>query len=225
MLLVDGLAGFNRQTLDGAVLAGFDEAALPTVYQRSECAAFRKTSDRWGGLSNMAAGFPITVNGVAIRTSEALYQACRFPHRPAVQREIIAQASPIAAKMKSRAYQKDSRLDWDVLRVPMMWWSLRVKLACNLAAFGSLLRATNGLPIVEHSPKDHFWGAVPDTPAAPDTAEDEILVGRNVLGRLLHLLRDVLDRLGVDAAQAVPPLPITDFLLHGEPIRTVGPAR
>jgi ribA/ribD-fused uncharacterized protein len=217
MLLVDGLAGFDRQTLDGAVLASFDEAALPTAYRRSKCAAFRKTSQQWGGLSNMAAGFPITVNGVAIRTSEALYQACRFPHRPAVQRVIIAQASPIAAKMKSRAHQNDSRPDWDALRVPIMWWSVRVKLACNLAEFGSLLRATHGLTIVEHSPKDRFWGAV------ADTADDEILVGRNVLGRLLHLLRELVDQLGVDAAQAVPPLPITDFLLHGEPIRMVGP--
>jgi hypothetical protein len=50
----------------------------------------------------MAAGFPLMVNDIAIRTSEALYQASRFPHRPDVQHEIIAQASPLVVKMKSR---------------------------------------------------------------------------------------------------------------------------
>ena len=36
-------------------------------------------------LSNMAGGFPLVVNDIRIRTSEALYQACRFPHMPDVQ--------------------------------------------------------------------------------------------------------------------------------------------
>jgi type I restriction enzyme S subunit len=57
----------------------------------------------------MAAGFPLVVNDIAIRTSEALYQACRFPHRPDVQHEIIAQASPLVAKMKSRKCLRDLR--------------------------------------------------------------------------------------------------------------------
>jgi hypothetical protein len=46
----------------------------------------------------MAARFPVVVNGVPIRTLEALYQACRFSHLPSVQHDIIAQASPLVAK-------------------------------------------------------------------------------------------------------------------------------
>lgn len=82
------------------------------TYSRKDSAIFRKTAERFGGLSNMAAGFPLRVNGVYIRTSEALYQACRFPHLPDVQRLIIAEASPMTAKMKSKPHRKNSRPDW-----------------------------------------------------------------------------------------------------------------
>jgi type I restriction enzyme, S subunit len=52
-----------------------------------------------GGLGRF--DFPLHVQRTRIHTSEALYQACRFPHLPEVQRLIIGQASPMTAKMKS----------------------------------------------------------------------------------------------------------------------------
>ena len=70
-------------------------------YDRASSVVFRKTDEPFGGLSNMASGFPLSLNGSRILTSEALYQACRFPHRPEVQRLIIEQKSPMTAKMKS----------------------------------------------------------------------------------------------------------------------------
>ncbi len=48
------------------------------TYLRDESAIFRKTAERFGGLSNMAPGYPLLINGVRMLTSEALYQACRF---------------------------------------------------------------------------------------------------------------------------------------------------
>lgn len=48
-------------------------------YDCTKSAVFLKTKERLGALSNMAGGFPLEVNGIKIRTSEALYQACRFP--------------------------------------------------------------------------------------------------------------------------------------------------
>src|SRR5436309_5954032 len=95
------------------------------TYKRAECAVFSKTKEEFGGLSNMAGGYPLCVNGVRILTSEALYQACRFPHRPEVQRLIIAQKSPMTAKMKSKPHREDSRPDWDEVRVLIMRWCLR----------------------------------------------------------------------------------------------------
>ena len=72
------------------------------TYSRKESVVFRKTNEPFGGLSNMAGGYPIRVNGVRILTSEALYQACRFPHLPDVQKLIIGQISPMTAKMRSK---------------------------------------------------------------------------------------------------------------------------
>lgn len=60
-------------------------------YRRDECAVFRKTDEEYGGLSNMATGYDIELNGIKIGTSEALYQACRFPYSVEVQEMIIEQ--------------------------------------------------------------------------------------------------------------------------------------
>ena len=151
-------------------------------YRRSESAVFLKTKEKHGGLSNMAGGFPLEVNGVLIRTAEALYQACRFPHLPAVQEQIIAQRSPMTAKMKSKPHRPDSRPDWDKVRVRIMRWCLQVKLAQNWEKFGAVLLETGDLPIVEHSRRDEFWGAKP--------VDAQTLVGVNALGRLLMELRE-----------------------------------
>ena len=71
-------------------------------YSRQESVVFRKTKEKYGGLSNMAGGFPLLVNGIQIRTAEAIYQACRFPNLQDVQYIIIQQRSPMTAKIKSK---------------------------------------------------------------------------------------------------------------------------
>ena len=187
------------------------------TYARTGSAVFCKTKERYGGLSNMAGGFPLCVNGVRIRTSEALYQACRFPHRPEAQRLIIDQRSPMAAKMESDPHRHDSRGDWTRVRVPIMRWCLRVKLAQHWDAFGELLRSTDDRPIVELSRKDDFWGAKP--------VDDRTLRGVNALGRLLMELRELVRSEPRESFLLVEPLKIPDFLLDGRPIGrvTAGP--
>ncbi len=177
-------------------------------YRRNEVIAFRKTGETFGGLSNMAPGFPISLLGHRIRTAEALYQACRFPHLPDVQRMILAETSPMTAKMRSKPYRQDSRPDWDAVRVPIMKWCLRMKLASNWSTFSALLLKTGDRPIVEDSRKDDFWGAKPGA----DTLE-----GRNVLGRLLMELRAALVA-EPEELRTVKPVPIADFLLLRMPI-------
>lgn len=183
------------------------------VYDRAASAVFLKTDEEFGGLSNMAGGFPLLVNGLRIFTSEALYQACRFPHLPAIQRMILAQASPMTAKMKSKPYRSDSRPDWNRVRVKVMRWCLRVKLAQNWTRFSELLLATGDRPIVELSHKDDFWGAKP--------VDDHTLVGMNVLGRLLMELREEVRSGACSPPMRVEPLQIPDFLLDGQPIQPV----
>ena len=45
------------------------------IYLLEECVTFRKTREEYGGLSNMASGYPIYIGKKKILTSEALYQA------------------------------------------------------------------------------------------------------------------------------------------------------
>ena len=159
----------------------------------------------------MAPGFPVRVNGVRIATVEALYQAARFPHRPEVQQRIIGQHSPMTAKMVSKPYRKDSRSDWDRVRVRVMRWCLRMKLTQHWPKFSQLLLSTGNRPIVEDSRKDDFWGAIP--------TETNTLVGMNVLGRLLMELRDAIKQRA--ELRRVEPPAVTNFLLLGEPLQVV----
>ncbi|MCR2831160.1 NADAR domain-containing protein [Acidithiobacillus ferrooxidans] len=184
------------------------------TYSRKDSVVFLKTDEPFGGLSNMAGGYPIHVNGVRILTSEALYQVCRFPHLPDVQKLIIGQISPMTAKMRSKPYRKDSRPDWDQVRVRIMRWSLRMKLANNWNTFSALLLKTGDRPIVEESRKDDFWGAkVVD--------DGDTLAGMNVLGRLLMELREQVKQQGRDATLDIVPPDIPQFLLLGLPIEVV----
>jgi ribA/ribD-fused uncharacterized protein len=185
------------------------------TYRRAEVIIVHKTKDAFGGLSNMAPGYPLKVNDVRILTAEALYQACRFPHLPDVQRKIIEQHSPMTAKMKSKSHRGDSRADWDRVRFKVMRWCLRVKLAQHYEEFGRLLLATKQRSIVEFSRKDDYWGA------KLADASGDTLIGQNVLGRLLMELRERLKGDVGGALRSVPPLGIDKFLLFGQRIETV----
>lgn len=187
--------------------------ASDRTYRRENCVVFYRTREAFGGLSNMATGYPLRVVGILALTSEALYQACRFPHLPAVQKEILRQTSPMTAKMKSKPHRKDSRTDWDEVRVAIMKWCLKIKLAQHWARFGDLLLSTGSNPIVEQSRNDRFWGAVPEL-------DNEILRGSNVLGRLLMDLRERMKK-DADEFLEIRPVPIPDFLLMGREITSV----
>ncbi|MEZ7172932.1 NADAR family protein [Sporosarcina sp. OR05] len=178
------------------------------TYRRENVVFFRKTKEDFGGLSNMAAGFPIKINNVRIKSSEALYQALRFTEYPEIQSEIIAQNSPMTAKMKSKKYSEYSRNDWNDIRVLIMRWCLRVKLIQNWESFGGILFETLGRDIVEESKKDKFWGAIP--------FEDDTLVGVNALGRLLMELRDEMPNY-LKSKELLPPK-ISNLKLFGNKI-------
>jgi len=194
-----------------------DDAAFPggeaeiRVYRPGECAPFRRLTDALGALSNMAPGFPLVVNGLTIGSSEALYQCMRFPHLPDVQRLVIAAPSPLAAKEACAPRREQSRADWTEVRVEVMRWCLRVKLAQHRGVLGSVLVCSGELPIVEVSARDVFWGAKP--------REDGAFVGANVLGRLWTAVRG--EHCAGDGIGAAPPPGIQGCLLLRERIGTV----
>lgn len=186
-----------------------------TRYIGSEVCCFRKTQEPFGGLSNMAPGFPLRIDGTRILTTEALYQACRYPHLVVVQREILGQKSPMAAKMRAKPFREQSRPDWHDIRVDVMRWCLRLKFAFHVRSFGQLLASTAGKPIVEDSHKDAFWGAV------RQKANGQLLIGRNVLGRLLMELRDEILAGDYESLLLVEPPSFENFMLLGRNIEAV----
>ncbi|HYT90336.1 MAG TPA: NADAR family protein [Gemmataceae bacterium] len=180
------------------------------------CVVFFEVKGEFGGLSNMAGGYPLGIGGVTAYSSEALYQACRFPHRPEWQREIIEQRSPMAAKMKAKKDGRrtnHSRPDGGEVCVDLMRWVLRVKLAQHYDRWTALLRATAGRAIVERSRKDRVWGGVEES--------DGVLRGYNRLGRLLMQVRFLIEKAPREKLEVVQPLQIADFLLLGKPIGVV----
>lgn len=179
-------------------------------YKKSECIFFRKTKEEWGGLSNMAGGYVLTVGGVNIRTSEALYQACRFPHLPEVQKLILQQRSPMTAKMVGKPHRANTRPDWLKIRIRVMKWCIRVKLLNNFQQFGGLLLNTKNFPIVEWSGKDEFWGA--------KLYEEKYFIGVNALGRLLMELREEIKTNPSIVFNGINPLAVECFHLLGKPI-------
>src|SRR5690242_11426522 len=75
----------------------------PIAYDLEKCIVIDESS-AFSGLSNVVGGYPLLINGARIATSEALYQACRFPAHPTVQRYIIDEKDGIAAKARSHQY-------------------------------------------------------------------------------------------------------------------------
>ena len=182
------------------------------TYNRKEVITFKSTKASFGGLSNMASGYSLRVNEIIIPSSEALYQACRFPLFPSIQQEIIEQNSPMTAKMISRKYVKFSRQDWEDVKYSVMYWVLQVKLSQNFEKFSQVLLETGNRPIVELSHKDKDWAAV--------EIESNVLVGKNALGRLLMQLREEYI-IGKNNIECVHPIDIFGFLLYGSQIETV----
>lgn len=175
------------------------------IYDPLQSVIFFKTKDKWGELSNMAAGFPVYVNGIEFRTVEALYQTCRFPYHPDIQQKIIEEYSPISAKMISRKYTTFSRADWLLIRVRIMKWCLRLKLFYHFTSFKEILLSTENKSIVEKSKKDDFWGALEQ--------EDGSYQGVNALGRLLMEIREEICKTNI-SYPVLPSLPrVENFLL------------
>lgn len=150
-------------------------------YKKDKCITFKSTKGHYGSLSNMAPKFPIVINGTSLRTTEALYQALRFPNYPEIQKEIIQYASPISAKKHGRTHLNKTRPDWNNIRFKVMKFCIEIKLHQNYEIFSQMLLATKELPIVEYTDKDKVWGA---------SLEGDYYVGTNALGRLLMELRE-----------------------------------
>ena len=187
------------------------------TYDLSKVASFRRPKDEFGAFSNMSQAFPLRVFGLRVGSSEHLYQAARFSEHPEVQAAVLKAHTPMFAKQAAREFDAWTRADWFEIRVAVMRWALRVKLAQHVETFGSLLEATGERPIVEWSRHDQFWGAFP--------LDDMTVRGQNVLGKLLTELRDEFCRQSRDSAAIVPSPRIPGLRLMGAEIGSLFPNR
>lgn len=191
-------------------------------YEPHRAIVFCKVKEAWGGFSNMSNDFPLIVNGIKIKNTEALYQALRYPSNVELQKKIIDQNGGYTSKLASKPHRKTAanRADWEQHKVNIMRYVLRVKLAQNFDLFGCLLAASGTQPIVELSRRDDYWGC-------KVIKGTETLRGQNVLGKLLMELREEYE-VGCGSAESrellrfVPPLAIPDFCLYGKPIEGIG---
>lgn len=180
------------------------------IYHKNEVISFRKTTEEFGGLSNMASGYSLFVNDIIIPSAEHLYQAMRYPLYPNIQAEIIAQDNAMKAKMVSNKYKAQySRPDWNNIRYKIMKWVLEIKLSQNWDKFSEVLSSTENKPIVEYSHKDKVWGVV--------LQDNNRFVGINALGRLLMDLRERYIKYD-NRLFCVDPVNIPAFLLYNYPI-------
>lgn len=185
------------------------------AYSEKDAAVFCRVRERFGALSNMAGGFPLEIAGVSIRSTEAYYQAIRWAHRPDIQHLILEERSPIIAKRTAYRFLTDARADWDHIKVRVMRFALRAKLAFHREAIQAVLADTDGRAIVEKSQRDTFWGCTPST--------DGTLRGRNVLGRLWMELRAELDIDPHRYRDGVPDPGIPRDCILGREIQSIDP--
>ena len=169
------------------------------TYGLNECAWFFAKKDSYWEISNMAGAMSIRFKDQLFNSSEQLYQASKYPPdvecvpksnpkaEPNVRKRIMEQTAAKGSKMTQKCAVEAGlvRKDWDddrfEIRIHSMLWVLELKLWCNPRTFGTALKSTGNLPIVEKSNKDAFWGG---------RENGDVLVGSNVLGKLLTLLRD-----------------------------------
>lgn len=182
------------------------------TYDINECVVFWKVSDRFGKFSNMAE-MKIKVNDYWLLGSEALYQMARFPHLIDHQKYIAR--APNLLLSKRYAYERlgETRDDWDLIKIQVMRWVLRVKMAAHWSEMQDLLLKTGDLPIVERSSRDPWWGTL--------MGDDGItLSGENILGRLIMEMRAEFK--STERASLLVALPPTfPMLIFGEEVREV----
>ncbi len=173
------------------------------TYIKEQACGFRFTKAAWGAFSNFQPlAVPIMAGPWSFGTSEAVYQACKFPAHPDVQQRIAEAPTAREAATIGRTSGLGIDPGWNAQRVDVMRWVLRLKREANAAEIDAVLASTGERSIVEVSTRDPWWRASP----VADRYE-----GNNVLGRLWMELRQQLreDDPAASASAASPAAPLS----------------
>lgn len=142
---------------------------------------FNKTKEAYGWLSNMSA-HPVKYNNVWWMTTEALFQALRFPESSKIREVIREQKSPMSAKMMAKKFVDQMEVKpcspRDVENMRLM---LRLKIGVHKDLRQELINTGDAIIIEDcTSRKASPWGA---------RLVGNEWVGENLLGRLWMELR------------------------------------
>lgn len=132
------------------------------IYTKEQACGFRLTKAVWGAFSNFQRlAVPILAGPRSFGTSEAAYQAGKFPACPDVQQRIVE--APTARDAATIGRTPDLGIDpgWNAQRVDVIRWVPRNKREANRREIDAVLAATGDQPIVEVSTRDAWWGARP----------------------------------------------------------------
>lgn len=146
--------------------------------------AFTKVKLAHGWLGNMSP-HPVTYDKIEWRTTEALFQALRFPTNPTIQEAIRREKSPMAAKMVAKRNKAAATV---APGSPQDLTNMRLCLWLKIDQHPDLKKAlldTGDAQIVEDctSRKASIWGA---------KKINGVWVGENLLGKMWMELRDDL---------------------------------
>ena len=175
-------------------------------YVKNEVASFLRTSEIFGAFSNMHSGFPMEISGLQVPSTEAFYQAMKFPHLPDFQQEILDQKTPVLSKRHAYKMQNDTRPDWFKVNIFVMRHALELRCAFYPSEMHRIMMESDGKPIVEISSRDDFWGTFD---------RKGLLQGKNVLGRLWMERRAIHLEAGPDTPRRVTAPKYPDARLCG----------
>jgi N-glycosidase YbiA len=139
--------------------------------------AFYSTTGEHGAFSNISR-HPIFLHGKHWRTSEHFFQAQKFQgteHEEAVRRC----KTPREAANLGRSRKLPLRRDWEAVKDQVMLEAVRAKFTQH-DDLRELLLGTGDALLVEHTPKDSYWG---------DGGDGS---GKNRLGQILMSVRKEL---------------------------------
>jgi ribA/ribD-fused uncharacterized protein len=138
---------------------------------------FYRLREEYGCFSNFSR-HPVALKGRTWPTSEHYYQAQKYAGTPREEEVRQAKSAMIAAHM-GRSRKHPLRPDWEQVKLTVMREAVLAKFTQH-ADIRAVLLGTGDAEIVEHSPKDSFWG---------DGGDGS---GQNHLGKVLMSVREEL---------------------------------
>lgn len=108
-------------------------------------------------------------------TSEAFYQALKFPNHPEIQRDILLEPNGFRSKIIAKKHASKIASGWDRVKVAAMTYAVWLKVRSNREILSRFPPGENPT-LVELTSRDHFWGA--------SIGEDDQIIGENQLGKV-----------------------------------------